>query len=279
MHHNFPRRLGADPWFLAGAALAVLFALLMAAMPWLTPHDPHDMSFQPFAPVSSAHWLGVNDGGMDIFSELLYGIRNTLAFGLAAGTAGLVIGTGAGLVSAWFRGFADLLLMRISEVLMAIPAVMILILVAAFFRPPPMVLALVLAVMSWPPIAKVIRAQTLVLKNSTHIHAARQMGASGSYIIWRHLLPELFPLYLIGFASRLRMAIFMEASLAFLGLFDPGRKSLGIMINHAIGYYYLDIWSNWLIPPIFCLSLLIMCVTFLAISLEKIFDPRLKETL
>lgn len=279
MHHNFPKRLGADFWFRAGAALAVLFALLMAAMPWLVPYDPHDMSFQPFAPVSSAHWLGVNDGGMDIFSELLYGIRNTLVFGLAAGTAGLVIGAGVGLFGAWFRGIADLLLMRVSEVLMAIPAVMILILVAAFFRPPPMALALVLAALSWPPIAKVIRAQTLVLKNGTHIHAARQMGASGRYIIWRHLLPELFPLYLIGFASRLRMAIFMEASLAFLGLFDPGRKSLGIMINHAIGYYYLDIWSNWLIPPIFCLSLLIMCVTFLAISLENIFDPRLKETL
>lgn len=248
-------------------------------MPWFVPHDPHDMRFQPFAPVSSAHWLGVNDGGMDIFSELLYAIRNTLVFGLTAGTAALGIGVGAGLFGAWFRGVADLLLMRVSEILMAIPAVMILILVAAFFRPSPITVALVLAALSWPPVAKVIRAQALVLKNSTHIRAARQMGASGPYIIWRHLLPELFPLYLIGFASRLRMAIFMEVSLAFLGLFDPGRKSLGIMIHHAIGYYYLDIWWNWLIPPVFCLSLLIMCVTFLAISLEKLFDPRLKETL
>ena len=105
------------------------------------------------------------------------------------------------------------------------------------------------------------------------------MGASGAYVITRHLLPELFPLYLIGFATKARMAMFMEASLAFLGLFDPSRKSLGVMISYALKYYYLDIWWNWLLPPIFLLTLLIMTVTFLAISLEKVFDPRLKEAL
>ena len=105
------------------------------------------------------------------------------------------------------------------------------------------------------------------------------MGASGAYIIARHLMPELFPLYLIGFAAKARMAMFMEASLSFLGLFDPSRKSLGMMISYALKYYYLDIWWNWLIPPILCLTLLIMAVTFLAVSLEKVFDPRLKEAL
>ncbi len=105
------------------------------------------------------------------------------------------------------------------------------------------------------------------------------MGGSGLYIILRHLLPELFPLYLIGFAAKARMAIFMEASLAFLGLFDPGRKSLGLMISYGLKYYYLDIWLNWLLPPILFLTLLIMTSTLLSISLEKVFDPRLKEAL
>jgi peptide/nickel transport system permease protein len=92
-------------------------------------------------------------------------------------------------------------------------------------------------------------------------------------------MPEMFPLYLIGFAAKARMAMFMEASLAFLGLFDPSRKSLGMMISYALKYYYMDIWWNWLLPPIGCLSLLIMTVTFLAISLEKVLDPRLKQTM
>jgi peptide/nickel transport system permease protein len=278
MHLNARRELTADPWFVTGAALALLVVLLMTAAPWLAVHDPHDMNFQPLSPPSSEHWLGVNDGGMDIFSELLLGIRNTVAFGLVTGITALAIGIFIGLVCAWFGGATDNVLMRFSDVLLAVPSVMVLILTAAFFRPTPFALGLLLAAMAWPTTAKAIRAQALVIKQSLHVQAARQMGASGLYIIGRHMMPELFPLYLIGFAAKARMAMFMEASLSFLGLFDPSRKSLGMMINYALKYYYLDIWWNWIIPPIVCLTLLIMTVTFLAVSLEKVFDPRLKIT-
>jgi peptide/nickel transport system permease protein len=277
MHLDLRRELAKDPWFVTGTGLALLLAALVLAGPWLAMHDPHDMSFRPLAPPSSEHWLGVNDGGMDIFSELLHGIRNTVVFGLLTGVTALAIGIAIGLACAWFSGWIDHFLSRLADILLAIPAVMILILVAAFFRPTPLTLGLILAALSWATTAKAIRAQALVVKKGLHVQAARQMGASGTYIIWRHLMPELFPLYLIGFTTKARMAMFMEASLSFLGLFDPSRKSLGMMISYALKYYYLDIWWNWLIPPILCLTLLIMTVTFLAISLEKIFDPRLKE--
>jgi peptide/nickel transport system permease protein len=277
MHINPRKELAKDPWFVSGAVLALLLAALVLAGPWIAMHDPHDMSFRPLAPPSSAHWLGVNDGGMDILSELLCGIRNTVVFGLLTGVTALVVGVVIGLGCAWFSGWIDQMLMRLADILLAIPAVMVLILVAAFFRPSPLTLGLILAGLAWPTTAKAIRAQALVVKKSLHIHAARQMGASGAYVIWRHLMPELFPLYLIGFTTKARMAMFMEASLSFLGLFDPSRKSLGMMISYALKYYYLDIWWNWLMPPILCLTLLIMTVTFLAISLEKVFDPRLKE--
>lgn len=279
MHLNAGQRLVRDPWFTAGAFIALAIALALALSPWLAVYDPHDMSHQPFAPPSSQHWLGVNDGGMDIFAELMAGMKNTLAFGLATGFMSLIIGAGIGLLSAWFRGLSDLIMMRLSEILMAVPSIMILILMAAFFRPKPLTLALVLAVLSWPTIAKVVRAQALVVKQGLHIQAARQMGASAPYIIRKHLMPELFPMYLIGFASKARMAMFMEASLSFLGLFDPSRKSLGMMINYALRYYYLDIWWNWMLPPVICLTLMIMSVTFLTLSLERIFDPRLREVM
>jgi len=279
MHLDTRKALKNDPWFVTGAALALLLGLLVLAGPWVAMHDPYDMSFRPLSRPSSEHLLGINDGGMDILSELLHGIRNTVVFGVLTGMTALVIGILIGLVSAWFGGAADHMLMRFSDILLAIPAVMILILVAAFFRPSPLLLSLILAFLSWPTTAKAIRAQTLVIKRSLHVQAARQMGASGAYIIARHLMPELFPLYLIGFAAKARMAMFMEASLSFLGLFDPSRKSLGMMISYALKFYYLDIWWNWLVPPILCLTLLIMAVTFLAVSLEKVFDPRLKEAL
>jgi peptide/nickel transport system permease protein len=270
-------RVPRDPWLLTGIVLALVLAMAALIGPYLTPYDPNDISFQPLSPPSAAHWLGVNDGGMDILSELLHGLRNTIGFGLLTGIVSLGLGVAVGLAAAWFGGLVDHLTMRFADILLAVPAVMILILAAAFFRLSPVALALLLALLYWPTTAKGVRAQALVVKSGLHIRAARQMGASGGYILCRHLLPELFPMYLIGFATKARMAMFMEASLAFLGLFDPSRKSLGMMISYGLRYYYLEVWWNWLLPPVLCLTLLIMAVTFLAVSMEKVFDPRLKE--
>ena len=279
MHVDLRRYIFRDTWFLTGFSLAIVFAVTVLAGPPLVPFDPWDMSFTPISPPSAEHFLGINDGGQDIFSELIFAIRNTVTFGLVSGLVALAVGVITGLVAGWLGGFIDMILMRLADVLLAIPAIMILILTAALFRPSPFVLSLILAGLMWPTISKAIRAQTLTLRESLHVKAAAQIGGSNWYIIRRHLMPEMFPLYLIGLAAKTRMAMFMEASLAFLGLFDPSRKSLGTMIAYAVKYYYMDIWWNWLLPPIVCLSLLIMAVTFLAISLEKVLDPRLKEAL
>ncbi|MCD4716683.1 MAG: ABC transporter permease [Desulfobacterales bacterium] len=279
MHIDFHQRVFLDPWFITGCCLALLFGIVTVLGPTLVPFDPWDMSFSPISPPSATHFLGINDGGQDIFSELFFAIRNTVTFGLACGLVALFVGVILGLIAGWMGGIVDMILMRVADILLAIPAIMVLILAASLFRPSPWILALILSGMMWPTISKAIRAQTLTLKESLHVKAAAQIGASNWYIIRRHLMPEMFPLYLIGFAAKARMAMFMEASLAFLGLFEPSRKSLGMMIAFALKYYYMDIWWNWLLPPIVCLSLLIMAVTFLAISLEKVLDPRLKEAL
>ena len=279
MHVELNRYIFRDTWFLTGFSLAIIFALTVLVGPPLVPFDPWDMSFTPISPPSAEHFLGINDGGQDIFSELIFAIRNTVTFGLVSGLVALGVGVIVGLVAGWLGGFIDMILMRLADVLLAIPAIMILILTAALFRPSPFVLSLILSGFMWPTISKAIRAQTLTLRESLHVKAAAQIGGSNWYIIRRHLMPEMFPLYLIGLAAKTRMAMFMEASLAFLGLFDPSRKSLGMMIGYAVKYYYMDIWWNWLLPPIVCLSLLIMAVTFLAISIEKVLDPRLKDAL
>ena len=279
MHVNLSHMLRRDPWFLTGIILTFFFLLVAFLGPFLAPFSPWNMDFVPLSPPSSAHLLGVNDGGQDILSELLYAVRNTFIFGVISASTALFLGVLLGALAGWFGGVVDLILMRLADVLLATPAIMILILVAALFRPSPHLLALILAGLMWPTIGKTIRAQTLSLKQSLHVRAARQMGGGSVYIISRHLIPEMFPLYLIGFAAKARMAMFMEASLAFLGLLDPSRKSLGMMISYALQFYYMDIWWHWLFPPIVCLSLLIMMVTFLAISLEKVVDPRLRESL
>lgn len=266
-----------DPGLAGGLLLLLLLAALSILGPLLAAHDPHDMSFMPLSLPSAQHWLGVNDGGMDIYAELVHALGNTIAFGLLTAACGLLLGATCGLTAAWFGGWRDQLLMRLADVILAVPAVLVLILLAAFLRPDPAWLALALAGLAWPNSAKVLRAQALSLKTRLHVQAARRMGAGSGYIMRRHLLPELFPLYLISFAGLLRMAVFMEASLAFLGLFDPARKSLGAMISYAMQYYYLEIWPYWLLPPIICLTLLIMGGTFLAVGLEKYFNPRLRS--
>lgn len=279
MHINFRQNTLRDPWFIVGLGLAVIFAGITLFGPGLTPFDPMDMSFAPISPPSADHMLGVNDGGQDIFSELLYAVRNTVTFGLWTALLGLALGVLVGAIAGWSGGLVDLVLMRIADVILAVPSIMVLIFTAALFRPNPWVLAVILAGLSWPTTSKAIRAQTLSLRQSLHIKAAARMGAGSTYILYRHLIPELFPLFIIGFAAKARMAMFTEASLAFLGLFDPDRKSLGMMISYALQFYYMDIWWNWLFPPILCLSLLIVSVTFLALGLEKVLDPRLRESI
>jgi peptide/nickel transport system permease protein len=266
-----------DGWFRTGFLVALVLLTIALFGPALTFHDPHDIGFTPLSGPSAQHWLGVNDGGMDIGAELLYGLRNTLWFGLLGGTAALLLGIFVGLSSAWYGGWYDRFFMRLGDVLLAIPVVMPLILVAVLLRPSPEVIALLLAFFSWPTTAKGLRAQALAVRNRAHVRAAQRMGAGGRYIITRHLLPALFPLYPIGWVTKIRMAIFMEASLAFLGLFSPERKSLGVMIRDAIEFYYLDLWWHWLLPPVFCLTLMLMSLTFIAIGLEQTFDPRLKD--
>ena len=265
-----------DPLFRTGLLLCcfVLFSAIIGRC--FVPHDPGDISFTPFSPPTFEHLLGVNDGGQDIFSELVFAVGNSLVFSLTCAGATLFMGIVAGLVSAWYGGIIDKVIMRVSDILLSIPFSMILIFVAALFRPSAIELALILSLMAWPTLAKTYRAQALSLKNRLHVKAAFQMGGGAFYIIGRHLVPELFPLYLVGFAAKMRMAVFMEATLAFLGLFDPARKSLGMMISYALKYYYMDIWWNWFAPPVAFLSIMIMSVTFLSVSMEKTFDPRIR---
>lgn len=275
MHNNIFKESARDPLFITGLLLFSFVIITVISGCCLTPYDPLDISFTPLSPPASEHLLGVNDGGQDIFSELVFAVGNSLVFGIICGLSTLFIGIFAGLFSAWYGGIVDKIIMRISDILLSIPSVMILIFVAALFRPSAVELALILSFMAWPTLAKSYRAQALSLKKSLHVKAARQMGGGAFYIVGKHLIPELFPLYLIGFASKMRMAVFMEATLSFMGLFDPARKSLGMMISYALKYYYMDIWWNWFAPPVAFLSIMIMSVTFLAVAMEKAFDPRI----
>ncbi|MDA3810303.1 MAG: ABC transporter permease subunit, partial [Spirochaetaceae bacterium] len=153
-----------------------------------------------------------------------------------------------------------------------------LILISATVKPGALTLAIILGFLSWPPIARGIRAQCLSIQQKPYIKSVQHLGGGFFYILKKHIIPEIFPLFIIGFSSKMRVAVIMEATLAFLGLVDPSRKSLGHIINYSMKYYYLDVWTNWIIPPLVLLSLIILSVTFIAIGMETVFSPELKKT-
>nr|QNO49803.1 hypothetical protein DBPBNLAN_00013 [Methanosarcinales archaeon ANME-2c ERB4]QNO49944.1 hypothetical protein FNHNGOKL_00012 [Methanosarcinales archaeon ANME-2c ERB4] len=259
--------------------LAILLILFSSAIlaPVIAPHDPWDYSFQYLQPPSKDHLLGTNDIGYDIFSELLWALRTSILFGVSVAAIACTIGLVVGVSAALIGGLYDIIVMRIADALLAIPSIMVLILIAAYFKPSTFVLIITLSLITWQTIARGIRAQTLSLKAKLHVKAAKNMGAPTSYIMQRHIMPELFPLYAMGFVTKTRIAVFMEAGLSFLGIFDPTTKSLGIMMSYAMRHLYLDIWYNWLLPPVLSLSMLIISLALISYAIEEIFDPRLKR--
>ena len=277
MHIKPFQEFAKDKIGVSGLVLILFLFTTAILAPVIAPHDPWDYSASAFQPPSREHLLGTNDIGYDIFSELLWALRTSILFGIAVATITCTIGIVLGVSAALIGGMYDMIVMRLADALLAIPTIMVLILIAAYFKPSTTVLIIALSLVLWQTIARGMRAQTLSLKTKLYVKAAKNTGAPTSYIMYKHIMPELFPLYAMGFVTKARIAVFMEAGLSFLGIFDPTTKSLGIMMSYAMRYLYLDVWWNWLLPPVIALSLLIVSLGLIAYAIEEIFDPRLRR--
>ena len=277
MHIKPFQEFAKDKIGVSGLVLILFLFTTAILAPVIAPHDPWDYSASAFQPPSREHLLGTNDIGYDIFSELLWALRTSILFGIAVATITCTIGIVLGVSAALIGGMYDMIVMRLADALLAIPTIMVLILIAAYFKPSTTVLIIALSLVLWQTIARGMRAQTLSLKTKLYVKAAKNTGAPTSYIMYKHIMPELFPLYAMGFVTKARIAVFMEAGLSFLGIFDPTTKSLGIMMSYAMRYLYLDVWWNWLLPPVIALSLLIVSLGLISYAIEEIFDPRLRR--
>lgn len=256
--------------------LSVIFLIAVFA-PILSPFDPWDYSSTPLQQPSFVHPLGTNDIGQDILSELLYGTRTSLVFGFSVASVSLFISIVVGVYAAIYGGIIEQILMRIVDVFIAIPPILVMILVAAYLQPNFLQMILIFSILSWQYGARVIYSQTLSLKHRHYIYAAKNFGAGTSYIVIRHLVPDLYPILLAGFIMRARIAVFMEAGLAFIGIFDPTMKSLGLMMHYAMGFVYMGTWLNWLVPPGVVLALAVLGFSLMGHTLEETIDQRHKR--
>ncbi|AKB20118.1 MULTISPECIES: ABC transporter permease [unclassified Methanosarcina] len=250
----------------------VIFLGLFA--PYISPFDPWDYSAIPLEKPSDVHPLGTNDIGQDILSELLYGARTSLLFGFFVALMATVFSVLVGVCAGLSEGFAGKFLMLLTDIFIAIPSILLILLLAAYIKPDFLSLILILSFFSWQYGARVLYSQSLSLKERPYIYAAKNFGAKKLYLISRHLVPDLFPLLLSGFIQRMRYAVFMEAGLAFMGISDLSTKSWGLMMNRAMEFVYIGTWKWWLLPTGFLLSLTILGFSLLGYFLEEHVDKR-----
>jgi len=278
MHVDYWKEVTGSNLGKTGLIIIGLITALAIFAPLLTPYDPHEKTnTEAFGAPSKDHWLGTNDVRQDIWTRLLYGARTSLAVGFGVAVLSTFLSVLIGGTSAMFGGAYDRFWMRVVDAIIAVPSVIVIILVATYLRPNAALIILLLSILTWPGGARVIRAQTLSLKERMHVSAARTFGASWSHILLRHIIPDLGPILIAMMIQDARRAVFTGAGLSFLGISDPSMISWGKMMQFARAYIYLDVWMWWLLPAGIPLSLTLVGLSLTGFSLETALDPRLRE--
>ncbi|TEB07814.1 Oligopeptide transport system permease protein OppC [Pelotomaculum schinkii] len=277
MHINYWQEIKQDSLGRGGVTLIVLVVAMGVFAPLLTSYQPSGYAGPVFSPPSLRHWLGTNDVGQDIWTHLLYGARTSLAVGCGVGLLSTMLSIVAGGTAALCGSLYDRVLMRLADALIIIPPVIVVILAAAYLRPNTMLLVVLLSALLWPGGARVVRAQTLSLKEKMSVSAARTFGASWSHLLFRHIVPDLGPVLVAVIIQDIRRAMFMEAGLSFLGVSDPSMISWGKMMQQALKFVYLDAWKWWLLPAGLFLSITVTGFTFTGFALETYLNPRLRR--
>nr|WP_260447564.1 ABC transporter permease [Listeria booriae] len=220
-------------------AIAVLLILALACgFAFLSPYDPNALSIQDkLLPPSSSHWFGTDDHGRDYLTRVLYGGRVSLTVGFFAMLIALVVGTVAGTVSGYFGGFVDSLLMRFLDIFMSIPSFFLLMILNAYLKPGIGNIILIIGLLSWMDVARIVRAETLSLKEREFILYSKSSGAGVWHIITRHIIPNAMPSIVVAASLNIAAAILTESALSFLGLgVQQPNSSWGSMLNNAQGY-------------------------------------------
>ena len=217
-----------------GAALFLVAVTITAVLaPWIAPYPLHEQVGPVFGHPSWRHLLGLDDGGIDMVTLLIWGLRISLVVGFAATFVSMVIGGAIGVVAGYFGGAVDTGLMRITDYFLVIPDVPLMIVVAAIWGPSLFHIIIVIGILLWTSTARVIRAQVKSVRERVYVKRARALGAGHTRIVVRHVLPQVAPLLIASTVLTIAVAIFDETALAFLGLSDPSAISLGRIIENA----------------------------------------------
>ncbi len=263
---------------MAGLVVLVLEILLVVILPIVLHLNPYDSDYAAFfvAP-SSAHILGTDAIGRDVFARLIYGGRTSLLVGFFSTIISCAIGVPLGLIAGYFRGKAEIGIMRVADVFMSFPSIVLILVLVAVIGPSIWSVTLVIGVLGWTQFARLIYANVLSVSEKEYVESARAIGTSNFKIITQYILPNSFAPILIAITFQMASAILMESSLSFLGMgVQPPGASWGNMLYDAQSITVLSkrLWI-WM-PPGIALLITVLSINFLGDGIRDALDPKIK---
>jgi peptide/nickel transport system permease protein len=266
---------------MVGAILLILAVFTAIFAPLLAPYDPYTpvrvTIDDIYAPPSPEHWLGTDDAGKDVLSNFIYGSRVSLIVGFFASFIAIVIGSLIGISAGFYGGKLEGGLMRFTDIMLVIPDFPLIVLLVALTKPSLLNIILVIGLLGWTSSARLVRSQTLGVKQRKFVLRARAIGAGNTHIIRQHIFPLVLPLIVVNTVLVISLAILNESALSFLGLSDPTQISWGQMLNFAFtrGAMSAGAWWALLTPGLGIVWLVLGC-TLLGQGLEQVLNPRLE---
>lgn len=262
---------------MVGLVLVLLLVFVAVFAPILSPHDPYRVALdEQFLPPSTTYWLGTDNFGRDLLTRILYGARISLLVGLVPTFISLVIGAFMGIVSGYFGGRIDFAIMRFADMKIAFPSLLLAMVVMYTLGANLFNIFIALSLVGWAGVARVMRSQTLVLKEKEFIEAARANGTKNSVIMFRHIFPNVVPTLIVLFSLSIPEAIMWESSLSFLGVgVQPPDASWGLLV--AKGKEYLLAAPLVAIMPGVAILITVLAFNFIGDGMRDALDPSMKD--
>jgi len=269
---RFSRR---HPDIAIGGALVAGLIIVAAFAPYVSRYSPNEMALASrLQPPSMEHLLGTDEFGRDMLSRIIYGARASLQVGLVTVLIAGLLGTSLGLLSGYYGGFIDNVIMRVIDMILAFPTILLALVIVTALGPSLTNLMIAMGVVYTPQFARIARGSTLAVKSSEYIEAARSLGATAGRINLRHVLPNILSPLLVQATISIAFAILAEAALSFLGLgIQPPKPSWGSMLNQGRTYMALSPWL--VISPGVAIMVTVLTFNFLGDALRDYLDPRL----
>ena len=266
------------PQTVLGLAIIAAFVLAAILANVISPYDAHEKVGAVFESPSTRHWLGTDDGGYDVVSQLLTGARVSLEVGFLAAFVATFIGGFVGVVSGYYGGRVDGVLMRVTDYFLAIPDVPLMIVFAALFGRNLTNVIVIIAIVYWTSTARLVRSQVKSLRERVYVRRAESLGSSNVRIIGRHIVPHVMPLIIANAVLMIATAVFAETYITFLGLGDPSLISWGKLIRNTIDAQAVLNGAWWaIIPPGLCVTVVVLACTLVGQSIEESLNPRLSS--